>query len=226
MQKPKIMKEWKAIGILFLFVLPAITVTNSLGISTSNILDVDDNSINKGGIKNENEDLHAGFIFGRWGSLVRYYKYLIITADILEALGFLYLNPMTPHELDPGQQIKITDFKIGVITANYIAVCCKIVVPHAIISMDVSAHNDSENSIVWKVNKFSGDAIWMPNLRLNLYNESGERPFTGWGYTLKSKYLGLGDEIKITVDEDGYYSFKVTECVSKDILFESNLVKY
>ena len=45
MQKHKIMKEWKAIGILFLFVLPAVTCIKSVGISTLDVLYVDDDNV-------------------------------------------------------------------------------------------------------------------------------------------------------------------------------------
>jgi parallel beta-helix repeat protein len=44
MQKPKLMKEGKIIGIVVFFILPAITSTNSLGISPSHTLYVDDNN--------------------------------------------------------------------------------------------------------------------------------------------------------------------------------------
>ena len=45
MQKPKIMKEWKAIGIVFFFVLPIITGIASVGTSTVDILYVDDDNV-------------------------------------------------------------------------------------------------------------------------------------------------------------------------------------
>jgi hypothetical protein len=226
MQKPKIKKDWKAIGIVFLFVFPAITCTNPLGISTSNINDVDDDNINKVGIKNENEDLHDSFIFGRWGSLARSDRYLMITADYSYIrIKYLFLNPIELRDLNPGQQIITTDFTIGVITKKFIVGYCKIVVPHSKISMEVTAHNDTDNSVVWTVNQISGYTVWASNLNLELYNESGEHP-SGWGYYYFTGYLRVGDEIKIIVNEDGYYSLKVTECVSNDILFESDLVKY
>jgi parallel beta-helix repeat protein len=46
MQKPKLMKEWKAVVLAFFIALPAVMCINSVGISTLDILYVDDDNVN------------------------------------------------------------------------------------------------------------------------------------------------------------------------------------
>ena len=227
----KLCRKYLVIGAVISFLLVNITPSalGIFGIDKSFDTVYDNGNFNlkvmkESGLKSEGGNFKFGFVFGQFASIESEDDLLVITAED-PYLYCILLNPFSIRNLYWGDQIKITQFKIGIVASNFIIAFCRIFMPQAEISMQVSSHNESENLVIWEVDDINGDPIWMSNLVPSLFNESGD--FFSFIYEpVIDKYLSVGDQIKVTAEEDGYYYFKITERVSGDILFESDLVKY
>jgi hypothetical protein len=142
------------------------------------------------------------------------------------AFGFSFYSLFNSNKLIKNQQIRLTQYDRCYFIEDFVIGFCKIYMPKAEISMHIVSHNEQENEIIWEVDEIIGDKIWERNMRPSVYTESGEKhgPFL-YGPAHK-EYLSVGDQIRVNTHVDGYFCLILKEAISRDILFESSLVKF
>jgi hypothetical protein len=173
-------------------------------------------------------NVKPGFIFGPFESSTWDGDLLVLMAGWQPSPARMlnFIVPFRRERLFYNEQIKLARFDNCIFIRNFVIGFCKIHMPEAEISMHVFSHDDVENEVIWEVDDITGDKIWKMNIDVRLYLESGARHVGHQAGPFGSGYLGIGDQIKIQPHDDGYYSIKFVECVSKDVLFESPLIKY
>jgi len=169
-----------------------------------------------------------GIIFGPYKSKILEDDILVISVGPPLPIG-LNLNYFTLFgigQLREGQQIKLTQFSSCIFTENFTLGFCNVYFPQSDISMNISSQNDQENKIIWTVENLTGDNIWVININVEVYTELGEE-YHSFSYgPLWEGNLSVGDKISIKTNDDGNYSVRFIESVSRYVLFESPLVKY
>jgi len=171
----------------------------------------------------------SGFIIGPYESSSWDGDLLVLIANFQHspAKSLNFLVPFRRGIVFYTEQIKLVQFNNCIIMKNFIIGFCKIYMSQAEVSMHILSQNDEENEVIWVVDGINGDKIWERNIDCELYTESGSQSHDGWtNGPYLNEYLSIGDQISIKSHTDGYYSVKFIESISKDILFESPLVKY
>ena len=173
--------------------------------------------------------IRRGFIVGPIESKTQDGDKLSIIASFAKSPGtsLNIISPFRSTHLHQGQQILLAQFNKCFFIKNLVIGFCKIYFPSSEISMHIVKHVEVENEVVWEVDEIKGDGVWENNIEVSLYNESGGKYHGGFIYgPLTKAYLSIGDQISIETETDGYFYFKFTESISKDVLFQSPLVKY
>jgi hypothetical protein len=141
------------------------------------------------------------------------------------AFGFSFYSLFNSRKLIKNQQIRLTQYNKCYFIEDFVVGFCKIYMPKAEISMHIASHNEQENEIIWEVDEIIGDKIWERNMRPSVYTDSGDEFSFAYG-PAHNEYLSVGDQIGVNTHIDGYFRLVIKEVVSRDILFESGLVKF
>jgi len=177
-------------------------------------------------VKDELVRFHIAFLFGRLKNLDTTGD--IVTFDAVN-LGCITFFPFDYIQYTSGEQIGISKYHLGFLSARFIFAFCGVVVKSSTISMNIYSKNDARNETVWLVSGVEGGPIIAENVETILLNDAGE-PQTDANITFNDVtgegYINPGDTFKVVAPEDGDYVFILNDKLSGATLYKSSSVHY